>query len=726
MNKHIERFELYFKFTYILITIFSMSSLLYQKVGTLYKVFTVLNIVLLLLVFLKNYKSKFWDRKYIGLIGLLLITQMITTIIHYRQNLIGNVIEVAFVFSYCMLAAISNPKIQDRLFTYVTYAVQVISFLSAAFLMFLIISRTTFFWHISAKQQYFYGAAEGRIWGLVNPNAVAIFSYISIITAILFILKHRQKNHVLFKINIVIQLIQFSTQQSRGAILSGLLMIVLYALFVSYEKRLYGRLIKAVVYSLVFLGIVFGTNQLVNEYFNHFEVQEVHLNKDLQVYTPKTKTPTTKGKKLAIRLAESTPSGRTEIWRNAFRMGMSRPFTGYGIRNISQHFKKFFSTYLINNSLNGGSFHNIFMTVFVSGGFLGLAAFLLLIGYLALSFLRYLLKGRDNYIKLAIIMFFGILSGQMFESTILYSTNFINFFFWLLSGYTLYLIKKERYTADQMEEITDLEEIQKRELEILDYVKKTCDKLGLNYFLAYGTLIGAIRHKGFIPWDDDVDLCMLRDDYETLQEYLIANEDARFGVKSYKCDQSYVYSFMKVYDKTTHLVERDVFVDSNIGLYIDIFPLDGYDDNEAVRTKMRKLIKKRQLSCYTFAGIYNSKSVISTIIRNFCVVLYSFANARNYAKKIEELSMSRKIKEYEFCDYVGLKAMKRPSIKTEWFSRTVDVEFCGRLYKAPYEYDRVLRADYGDYMILPPKEQQITHHNFRVWKKPETDHRRSE
>ncbi|MDO5101149.1 MAG: LicD family protein [Eubacteriales bacterium] len=722
MNKQLERFELYSKFIYIVVSILSMSSLLYQKVGTLYKILTVVNVCLLLLVFLKNYKNQFWDRRFIGLIGLLLVTQTITTVAHYNQNLTGNIIEIAFVFSYCMISAISNPKIQERLFKYVAYAVQVISFLSAAFIAFLIISRTTIFLNISAKQQYFYGAGEGRIWGFVNPNAVAIFSYISILTAVLLILKYRNKKHNWLKVNIVIQLFQFATQQSRGAMLSGLFMIVLYALFVSFEKKLHARLVKAVVYSLIFLGIVFGTNHLVNEYFNHFEDRVVYLDKNFSPYTPKEKKTTTKSKKLDIRLTESTPSGRTEIWKGAFKMGMNQPILGYGVRNVSQNFKKFFSAHLIANSLTGGNFHNIFVTVFVSGGLINLLAFILIIGYLSLRFLKYLLKGEDNYIKIAIVLFFGILSGQLFESTILYSTNFINFFFWLLSGHILYLMKKERYLADQAEEITDLEEIQKRELEILDYVKETCDKLGLKYFLAYGTLIGAIRHKGFIPWDDDVDLCMLRDDYEKLQDYLIANEDEKFGLMSYKNNQSYVYSFMKIYDKSTHLVERDVFVDAGIGLYIDIFPLDGYDDDESIRAKMRKLIKKRQLSCYTFAGIYNSKNVISTMIRNMFVVIYSFANARNYAEKIEKLSMSRRIEDYEYCDYVGLKAMKRPTIKKEWFAETIDVEFCGRFYKAPAMYDQVLRADYGDYMVLPPKDQQVTHHNFRVWHKKEIEH----
>ena len=117
-------------------------------------------------------------------------------------------------------------------------------------------------------------------------------------------------------------------------------------------------------------------------------------------------------------------------------------------------------------------------------------------------------------------------------------------------------------------------------------------KIGVKYFLAYGSLIGAVRHKGFIPWDDDMDICMLREDYEKLQDYLIANPDERYEVMSYKNNLNYVYPFMKVQDNQTYLLEEDVRIDSNMGIYVDIFPVDGYEDDSVFKDKMTRLIKK--------------------------------------------------------------------------------------------------------------------------------------
>ena len=150
---------------------------------------------------------------------------------------------------------------------------------------------------------------------------------------------------------------------------------------------------------------------------------------------------------------------------------------------------------------------------------------------------------------------------------------------------------------------------------------------------------------------------------------------------------------------------------------VDIFPIDGHNDDESIRNKMTKLIKKRQLSCYTFYGIYNENSIISTIIRNLCVIVFSLTNTRKYVEKIDKLAMSRKVENSEFADYVICKDMKKPVMKKEWFDKTMNHEFCGKMYKVPVEYDKILRTDYGDYMQLPPLDKQVTHHSFKVWKK---------
>ena len=131
---------------------------------------------------------------------------------------------------------------------------------------------------------------------------------------------------------------------------------------------------------------------------------------------------------------------------------------------------------------------------------------------------------------------------------------------------------------------------------------------------------------------------------------------------------------------------------------------------------MTQLIKKRQLSCYTFKGIINKNRFINTAIRYICIFLFYFSSTNRYIRKIDELAKSRKISESRYIDYIVLKDIKSPNIKREWYNESIDVEFNGKLFKAPKNYHEILTADYGDYMQLPPEEQRITHHSFKAWK----------
>ena len=312
------------------------------------------------------------------------------------------------------------------------------------------------------------------------------------------------------------------------------------------------------------------------------------------------------------------------------------------------------------------------------------------------------------------ILFFGILFGQLFESQIMYSTNFINIIFWLSIGYGLVVCKRDEGVRYQ--EVTDVSEIQQMELGIMEYIHEVCQKIGVKYFLAYGSLIGAVRHQGFIPWDDDMDICMLREDYEKLQDYLIAHPDERYEVMSYKNNLNYVYPFMKVQDNHTYLLEEDVRIDSNMGIYVDIFPVDGYEDDADFKNKMTKLIKKRQLSCYTFKGITNTKSLLNSLIRYISVVIFYFTNTNKYVEQIDELAKSRAVADYEQVDYLIYKDMNKPVWKREWLEQVIVGTFEGKEFMIPKHYHEILTSDYGDYMQLPPLEQRVSHHDFKLWK----------
>ena len=685
-----------------------MSSLVYKIANPLYKGLSAIVLFYICYTLLFKWKKIIVDRKFLSLFGLLAGSHLLSAIFNRSGHLIGNVIEILFMVTYILLFTMLESGQLKKLFDWISYTIQIISFSSAIFAFTLLVSKVLILFKIG-QQSYYYGVMNGRLWGIVNPNASAIFSYISIVLA-MYLIHKGNKYSVYLKLNNVIQLVYFATMQSRGALLSLVLMIGFYSFFINRGK-LAKRFLIFIVSALLVSATNIGLSYVTSIYISSGKATVLDLNKG-QSYA---ETDSSVIKKTGeLHLIETTPSGRTYIWKNAIKMGSAKPIFGYGVRNVPDYYTKYFSKFEIQNSLIGGNFHNILVTIFVSSGILGLVSFLLILGYIMKRFLTYLIVSKKNSEKLIMILFFGILFGQLFESQIMYSTNFINIIFWLIIGYGLVICKRDE--GIRYQEVTDIREIQQMELGIMEYIHEVCQKIGVKYFLAYGSLIGAVRHKGFIPWDDDMDICMLREDYEKLQDYLIANPDDRYEVMSYKNNLNYVYPFMKVQDNQTYLLEEDVRIDSNMGIYVDIFPVDGYEDDVNFKNKMTKLIKKRQLSCYTFKGITNTKSVLNSLIRYISVIIFYFTNTNKYVAQIEELAKSRKVSNYEEVDYLIYKDMNKPVWRREWLEQVTTGTFEGKEFMIPKNYHEILASDYGDYMQLPPVEQRVSHHDFKLWK----------
>ena len=708
MDEYFEKSKLWIAYLFVFISILSMSSLVYKIANPLYKGLSAIVVLYICCTLLFKWKEITVDRKFLSLFGLLAGSHLLSAIFNRSGHLIGNVIEILFMVTYILLFTMLESGQLKKLFDWIAYTVQIVSFSSAIFAFGLLVSRVLILFKIG-EQSYYYGVMNGRLWGIVNPNASAIFSYISIILA-MYLIHKGSKYSVYLKLNNVIQLVYFATMQSRGALLSLVLMIGFYSFFINRGK-LAKRFLIFIVSALLVSAANIGLSYVTSIYISSGKATVLDLNKG-QSYA---ETDSSVIKKTGeLHLIETTPSGRTYIWKNAIKMGSAKPIFGYGVRNVPDYYTKYFSKFEIQNSLIGGNFHNILVTIFVSSGILGLVSFLLLLGYIIKRFLTYLIVSKKNSEKLIMILFFGILFGQLFESQIMYSTNFINIIFWLIIGYGLVVCKRDE--GIRYQEVTDIREIQQMELGIMEYIHEVCQKIGVKYFLAYGSLIGAVRHKGFIPWDDDMDICMLREDYEKLQDYLIANPDERYEVMSYKNNLNYVYPFMKVQDNHTYLLEEDVRIDSNMGIYVDIFPVDGYENDANFKNKMTKLIKKRQLSCYTFKGITNTKSVLNSLIRYISVIIFYFTNTNKYVAQIEELAKSRKVSDYEEVDYLIYKDMNKPVWRREWLEQVTTGTFEGKEFMIPKNYHEILTSDYGDYMQLPPVELRFSHHDFQLWK----------
>ena len=707
-NECFEKSKLWISYLFIFISILSMSSLIYKITNPIYKGLSAVVVLSICLTLFFNWKRIEIDKKFLTLFGLLVGSHFLSALINRSGHLLGNMVEIFFMLAYVLLFTMVKPDQLRKLLGMIAGTIQIVSFASAIFAFALLLSRVLILFQIG-ENSYYYGVMNGRLWGLVNPNASAIFSYISIVFA-MYLIHKGSKYSVYLKINNVVQLVYFATMQSRGALLSVLLMLVFYCIFVT-RGRFAKKWLTFLVASILLTGSNIGISYLTSVYISAAKATVIDLNKGKSYSETDSDVAKKNGE---LHLIETTPSGRTYIWKNAIKMGSAKPLFGYGVRNVTDYYTEYFSKFEIQNSLIGGNFHNIFVTIFVSSGLLGLLSFILLIGYIAGRFVTYLMMSKKNSEKLIMILFFGILFGQLFESQIMYSTNFINIIFWLVIGYGLTICLKEKNI--HYEEVTDISEIQQMELGIMEYIHEVCQKIGVKYFLAYGSLIGAVRHQGFIPWDDDMDICMLRDDYEKLQDYMIAHPDERYELMSYKNNVNYVYPFMKVQDNHTYLVEEDVRIDSDMGIYVDIFPVDGYEDDQAFKDKMTKIIKKRQLSCYTFKGITNTKSVVNSIIRYISVIIFYFTNTNKYVAQIDELAKSRKVEDYELVDYVVYKDMNKPVWKREWLEQVEAGSFEGKEFMIPKHYHEILTSDYGNYMQLPPVEQQVSHHDFKLWK----------
>jgi len=263
----------------------------------------------------------------------------------------------------------------------------------------------------------------------------------------------------------------------------------------------------------------------------------------------------------------------------------------------------------------------------------------------------------------------------------------------------------------------DLNQLRDIQLSILDEIVYFCTKNNIKYYLTGGTLLGSIRHQGFIPWDDDIDIALFRNDYEWLLKYF-KSESGKIKLLSYKNYKKYRYLFAKAIHTDTVLIEENNS-ELKIGVYIDIFPIDFLLDN---KEKCVKFLKKIQIFQAILALKYLKYSHQRSIPKNIIVIccniilliipdlfllnIIDFLNRRyirnNNSKYIANL-----------CGAWG----EREITLRDYYKDSIVVKFEGRQYFAPIGYDGFLTDLYKDYMRLPPVDKQISHHSFKAyWK----------
>ena len=276
--------------------------------------------------------------------------------------------------------------------------------------------------------------------------------------------------------------------------------------------------------------------------------------------------------------------------------------------------------------------------------------------------------------------------------------------------------------AVDMSELS-LRDIQIGSLEILKKVSEICAEQHLTYYLAYGTLIGAVRHKGFIPWDDDIDLWMPRDDYEKLINYFMCNESGLFPFKLFSIynNADYPYEISRISDVRYKLVV-DNEKPYGIGLFVDVYPLDGVGNSPKEYTKLKNRASKLSSLCYLSTRMkYEKGSTKGRLKQAIKLPAFIFSKLMGKEYWVSSLEKMAKCCNYEDSDYIGSLVWGHDGIKAifpkTWFEGVSEVMFEGQVYSAPKHYHEVLKRLYGDYMALPPENKRVAHHNYKAYRR---------
>ncbi|WP_288313181.1 phosphorylcholine transferase LicD [uncultured Eubacterium sp.] len=263
---------------------------------------------------------------------------------------------------------------------------------------------------------------------------------------------------------------------------------------------------------------------------------------------------------------------------------------------------------------------------------------------------------------------------------------------------------------DGCEVNTDLKKIWAVLLDLLYEFDKICKKYDLKYWLAYGSLIGAVRHKGFIPWDDDLDVFMMRKDYERLISIASKEFEHPYFFQTPHTDPGYYFSFAKIRNSnTTGTSKVFAYENYNQGIFLDIFPLD-VSIVEGAQERYNE-IKELILQNSTNMRIHYPYPDETELLRRkkYC----NGENQLEIAEKIQKIAsqFDGQISEYVVAGTNTMSPLEKETFPKGAFSDTLYVDLYGIKAPIPYGYDDVLKSTYGNYMIMPDENDRVWHSN---------------
>ncbi|MGG5343396.1 LicD family protein [Enterococcus sp. AZ192] len=274
-----------------------------------------------------------------------------------------------------------------------------------------------------------------------------------------------------------------------------------------------------------------------------------------------------------------------------------------------------------------------------------------------------------------------------------------------------------------MKQLT-IKEVQQVSTKILVYIDQLCRKHNIEYSVFYGSLIGAERHQGYIPWDDDLDIVLTRPNYDRLIQIL--SKESTYLLLSLETRDNYRYTYAKLVDKRT-CVETTQFYhseDPELGVFVDIFPIDGFPVEDSIR---KEFGDKCELYRYNMLASLNASYAISrTKWKAYGKRVLLYPRYRKLVKQggydhWKKLFMNEVIKYpisgTSLCGYIEFFDEHWGIFPTEWFEHYEDIIFEGETVRAIKDREKFLVLRYGNYMEMPPEKERVTHHPYTFyWK----------
>ena len=262
--------------------------------------------------------------------------------------------------------------------------------------------------------------------------------------------------------------------------------------------------------------------------------------------------------------------------------------------------------------------------------------------------------------------------------------------------------------------------LQDKELAILKEIIKICYDHNLMYFAIGGTCLGAVRHGGFIPWDDDIDIAMPRNDYEMFRSEYYKELPCHLKKLDYDNSRSYNFPFFKIHDDRTTQVEytSEYMPDRFTGAFVDIMPIDGAPDDKKEMSIFLSKLFNLSIMNNRVRPFYNYKNQHFGLIKLVLKELISEVHRYNeYTDKMYKLCSQYNCFETNYVLFswrIGYVDNQRLIYKKEMFEKTTFHKFENIMIKLPEQYDLYLKQDFGDYMFLPPENQRNSGHNVYI------------